>query len=71
MKDPTPDTPALSLQSTERQSGSCYSTQTIATEEEAYLKPSLSGIMSSLLSITEESDPLSALWITNKYSYTQ
>jgi hypothetical protein len=27
--------------------------------------------MSSLLSITEESDPLSALWVTNKYSYTQ
>ncbi len=61
----------LTLQSTERQSGSCYSRQTIATEEEAYLKPILSGIMSSLLSITEESDPLSALWVTNKYSYTQ
>jgi hypothetical protein len=43
----------LTLQSTEQQSGSCYSKQTIATEEEAYLKPILSGIMSSLLSITE------------------
>jgi hypothetical protein len=40
---------SLTLQSTEQQSGSCYSTQTIATEEEVYLNATLSRIL--LLSI--------------------
>jgi len=36
MKEPAAGTPVMSLESTEQQSGNCYSTQTIATEEEVY-----------------------------------